>query len=81
MAQAQLIFNLDDSSDQIAHMRAVKALDMALTLWDMEQYLRSETKYASDLMPIEVYSTLRAVRLKLGEIMSKHSIDIDELLK
>lgn len=79
--KAILEFDLNDNEDQVAHMRAVKALDMALTLWDMEQYLRSETKYASDLMPIEVYNTLKDVRLKLGEIMSKHSIDIDELLK
>ena len=79
--RAILEFDLNDNEDQVAHMRAVKALDMALTLWDMEQYLRSETKYASDLMPIEVYNTLKDVRLKLGEIMSKHSIDIDELLK
>jgi hypothetical protein len=81
MAQAQLIFNLDDSSDQVAHMRAIKSLDMALTLWDMEQYLRVATKYAPDSMSSEVYGKLQDVRLKLQEIMSKHSIDIDELLK
>jgi hypothetical protein len=79
--KAILKFDLNDNEDQVAHMRAVKALDMALTLWDMEQYLRSETKHAPDSINPEVYEKLQDVRLKLGEIMSKHSIDIDELLK
>jgi hypothetical protein len=79
--KAILEFDLNDNEDQAAHLRAIKSLDMALTLWDMEQYLRSETKYAPDSMSSEVYGKLQDVRLKLGEIMSKHSIDIDELLK
>jgi hypothetical protein len=79
--KAILEFDLNDNEDQVAHMRAVKSLDMALTLWDMEQYLRSETKYAPDSINPEVYEKLQDVRLKLREIMSKRSIDLDELLK
>ena len=79
--KAILEFDLNDNEDQVAHMRAIKALDMALTLWDMEQYLRSETKYAPDSINPKVYEKLQDVRLKLREIMSKRSIDLDDLLK
>lgn len=79
--KAILEFNLDEQDDRVAHLRAVKALDMAIALWDMEEYLRRQTKYASDLMPIEVYKNLEEVRDKFREIMSERSLDIDELLK
>ncbi len=76
-----LEFDLDEPFDRVAHMRAVKAVDMASALWDMDQYLRSQTKYAPDSMPSEVYGALQETRDKLHEIMSDHSIDLDELLK
>ncbi len=76
-----LEFDLDEPFDRVAHMRAVKAVDMASALWVMDQYLRSQTKYAPDSMPSEVYGALQETRDKLHEIMSDHSIDLDELLK
>ena len=35
MAKAILEFDLNDSDDVMAHMRAVKSLDMASVLWEM----------------------------------------------
>lgn len=75
-----LKFNLDDSADREAHLRAVKALDLAIALWDMDQYLRAKTKYAPDSMPPEVYDALQETRDELYRIMSSHSIDLDELM-
>jgi hypothetical protein len=80
MAIGKLEYNLNDQDDQIAHLRAVKSLDLAMALWDMDGYLRSETKYAPDSIKPEVYDTLQSVRDKLHEIMNKHSIDLDELI-
>ena len=78
--KAILEFNLDEQDDVMAHLRAVKSLDMALTLWDIDGYLRGQIKHAPDSMSPEVYGTLQDVRDKLYEIMSKHSIDLDELI-
>ncbi len=78
--KAILEFNLDEQDDEMAHKRAVKSLDMALTLWDIDGYLRGQIKHAPDSMSPEVYATLQDVRDKLYEIMSKHSIDLDELI-
>ena len=73
-------FNLDDSADMQAYLRAVKSTKLAITLWEMDQYLRSQTKYAPDSMPEEVYKSLQQTRDKLHEIMSDNSIDLDELI-
>jgi hypothetical protein len=76
-----LKFNLDDSVDETAHLRAIKATKLAVALWDMDQYLRTKTKYAPDSMSPEVYDSLLETRDELYKIMSHHSIDLDELLK
>ena len=75
-----LEFNLDDSTDMEAYLRAVKSTKLAICLWDMDQYLRAQTKYAPDSMSDEVYKTLQQTRSKLREIMSEHNIDLDELM-
>jgi len=78
--KAILEFNLDEHNDVEAHKRAVKSLDLAIALYDMDQYLRSQTKYAPDSMSSEVYGALQETRDKLHEIMSERSIDLDELI-
>ena len=75
-----LEFDLDERFDVEAHKRAVKSLDLAMVLYDMDQYLRAQTKYAPDSMPSEVYDALIETRDKLHEIMSERSIDLDELI-
>ena len=78
--KAILEFDLDEHFDVEAHKRAIKSLDLALALYDMDQYLRSQTKYAPDSMSQEVYDALEETRDKLHEIMSERSISLDELL-
>lgn len=76
--KATLDFNLDDSDDARAHLRAVKALDMALALWDMDGYLRAKIKYGE--LDGKVYDAFQEARDELREIMRKHSVDLDELI-
>jgi hypothetical protein len=80
MATATLTYDLNDHGDIEAHKRAIKSLDMAIALYDMDQYLRSQTKYAPDSMPPEVYDALDKTRDKLHEIMSERSIYLDVLI-
>ena len=76
--KATLEFDLDQGQDKTAHLRCVKALSMAIALWDMDQYLRGLIKYGE--LDDAVYKTLEETREKLREIMSENSIDLDELL-
>jgi hypothetical protein len=78
MPKAILEFNLDDFDDRVAHLRAIKSLDLALALWDMDQYLRAEYKYGEPTH--EVYEALETARKKLFEIMSEHNVSLDELI-
>ena len=71
-------FDLNEPDDVTAHKQAVKALDMAIVLWDMDQYLRGLIKYGE--LDDAIYKTLEETRDKLREIMSENSIDLDELL-
>ena len=79
--KAILEFNIDDPIEEASHMRCVKAKDMALALWDIDQYLRSHIKYAPDTVEGETLEALEKVRDELHEIMSNYNIDLDELLK
>ena len=78
--KAILEFDINDRDDRVAHLRAIKSLDMASVLWDVDQYLRSQTKYAPDSMSPEAYDAFLEARDKLHEIMGDHSIDLDELI-
>jgi hypothetical protein len=78
--KATLEFNLDDNDDKMAHLRCVKATDMALALWDMDEYLRGEIKHAPDSISMEVFNSLQNVRNKLSHIMSNRNIDLNELI-
>jgi hypothetical protein len=79
--KAVLEFNLEDAFDEASHMRCVKAKDMALALWDIEQLLRAKTKYAPDTVSEDIFDALQEVRDELQEIMNSYNIDLDELLK
>ena len=80
MAKAILKFDLTDMDDKMSHMRAVKSLDMMLTLWDLDQELRSLTKYAPDDMPTEEYEAYIKVREMLHQKMNEYNLDFDNLL-
>lgn len=78
--KATLEFNLDEHDDQIAHLRSIKSVDLALSLWDMDQYLRGKIKHAPDSMSDETYKELQEARQKFLHILEQRSIDLDELL-
>jgi len=79
MAKAILEFDLNELDDVTAHKRAVKALDMAIVLWDMDQYLRSQIKY-NDNLTSEAHDVFEKTREQLREFMNQHNVDLDELL-
>jgi hypothetical protein len=71
--KAILKFDLNEQDDILAHKRCVKSLDMALVLWKVDQYLRSESKYKDNEIAYEI-------REKLYEIMSDHGLNFNDLI-
>jgi hypothetical protein len=78
--KAKLIYNLDELDDKTSHLRAIKSLDLTLCLWDLDQDLRAKIKYAPDDMSEDTYKAYEDVRTTLHQLMSKYSLNFDDIL-
>lgn len=78
--EAILKFDLNEFDDRVAHMRAVKALDLCLMINEFEEELRKLVKYSPDSLPEEKYQGYVEVREKFYEIMNQHSINMEQLI-
>ena len=63
----------DDQSDFDSAMNGYK---WQLAVWDMNQYLRSVTKYASDDTSADVIKALDKVRDELFNILDNYNLEI-----
>jgi hypothetical protein len=70
--KAVLKFNLPKERTEFG--LAVDASKWYSVCWEMDQYLRSQTKYAPDDMPEEVYENLKQTRDKLHQFLSENSV-------
>ena len=85
MAEAILKYDLNDTDDAMAHMRAIKSLDMALALWDIRYNTKKSIGYAlegKDLKGESVsnYEVLDMVYDRIYEILDEHNIKLDDLI-
>jgi hypothetical protein len=46
-------------------------------MWEVDQYLRTQTKYAPDTMPEEVYKALSETRDELHRILNENKLNLD----
>jgi hypothetical protein len=81
MAKAILEYDLNDSDDTMAHLRAVKSLDMALVLWEMIYNTKKGIQWKIESGEIkENDDVLEKVYERFWEILYEHGIKIDELV-
>ena len=80
MAEAILKYDLNDSDDAMAHMRAVKSLDMALALWDITHNTKKGIEWSLEGKEIDKYEVLDIVYEKIYEILEEHNIKMDDLI-
>ena len=73
--KAILEFNLPDDKQDFD--LATRASDLWYVLYQLDQDLRSKTKYASDDLPQDKYDAYEEVRDKLRELMSESNISFD----
>jgi len=73
--KAILEFNLPE--DQLEFDLMSKASKWYNLAWELDQHLRSQTKYASDTMPDEYYKGLKDTRNKLYEILLEEGLSFD----
>lgn len=70
--KAKLIFTLPD--EDMEFNRCSKALDLALAIWDIDQYLRDLDKYDKEY-------TITGIRDKFVSILNEHDINLDTLIE
>ena len=80
MAKATLEFDLNEPDDVMAHLRAVKSLDMALALWDIVHNTKKGLEWSMEGKEIDKYDTLELVYEKIHDILNEHNINTDELI-
>ncbi len=80
MAKAILEFDLNERDDKMAHLRAVKSLDMAMALWDITHNTKKGLEWSLEGKEIDKYETLEIVFDKIYEILNEHNINTDELI-
>jgi hypothetical protein len=81
--KATLSYNLNDPDDRMAHLRAVKSLDMASALFDITRNLKKkiENRYEDiDNTNNDVFDGIEAVFDEIYDILEDNNIDIDELI-
>ena len=80
MAEAILKYDLNDSDDAMAHMRAIKSLDMALALWDITHNTKKNIEWSLESKELNKYEVLDLVYERIYEILDEHNIKLDDLI-
>jgi hypothetical protein len=76
--KATLEFNLDDFDDKMAHLRCVKSLDLALTIWQIKREIRDKLKYNDNSeQQNEVYESINQM---INERLEDNNIILDEII-
>ena len=71
------ILKFDLPEEQNEFELAVNAYKWYSVVWDMDQYLRSQTKYAPDSMSEETYKAFSEAREKLCQILNQNDVHFD----
>ena len=74
--KAILEFNLPE--DQTEYQMVNDTSKMFSVIWDMKQWLRSQTKYAPDSMSDDTYKAFEECREKLNELLADNRVDLDQ---
>lgn len=75
MPKAILEFDLNEERDEFQLM--LNANKWYSVVWDIDQHLRSKTKYASDDTPNEIVEALYQVREELMGIMNANGVSFE----
>jgi hypothetical protein len=80
MAKAILEFDLTDRDDRMEHMRALKALDMALVLHQIAYNTKKGIENEIEFNKLDAYDAVDKVFQRFWDEMNEHGINLDELI-
>lgn len=80
MAKAIIEFDLNDPDDKMAHLRAIKSLDLSLAVWELIYNTKKQLEWKIENGNVDKYEVLEMVFEKIHEVIDDHNIIIDELI-
>ena len=80
--KATLEYNLDDPDDRMAHLRAVKSMDMACALFEITHNLHKilERRFEDEPQERDEFDGLDETFREINRIMMEHGLDLDKLI-
>lgn len=78
--KALLEYDLNDKDEKMAHLRAVKSLDMACALFDITHNMKKDCERMVENKDINVYDAIDLVFDKIYEALEKNNIKLEELI-
>jgi hypothetical protein len=64
------------TTDKDTHLLWLHGADSFFSLWDLDQWLREQTKYVEGLSQ-DTYDAYETVRDKIREIMESHGVNLE----
>jgi hypothetical protein len=80
MAKATITYDLTDPDDRLEHLRAIKATDMALVIWELVYNTRKRIEYDIDKHDLDGYDVLDGIMTEISDRLDEHGIVIDDLV-
>lgn len=80
MAKATLEFDLNEPDDRVAHLRAVKSLDMASFIFQLVSNEQKSIMYQLEHRDMKDWEAVHLVFERIGLLLDEYNIDIDELI-
>jgi len=82
MSKAILEFDLNNIDDRLSHLRAIKSLDMAYVLFDIQFNLRKRIRWKlEDLPDISTEDCLDLVFKEINKVFEENDVDIEKLIE
>ena len=80
--EVRILYNLNDPDDRMAHMRAIKSLDMASALFEITQNLRKKVirRFEDDEKEYDEFDGIQELFDRIHEILEDNNINKDELI-
>jgi hypothetical protein len=70
-------FDKEDSDDRSHFEDAVNGTKWKLAMWELDQWLRKNTKYAPDSQSNDTYQALQDCRDELHRILNEDNLSMD----
>lgn len=80
MPKATLKYDLTDPDEFMAHLRAIKSLDMALAIWDITHNTKKNLHKALECQNLAPNEVIDEVYKRIYEILEDHNINPEELI-